>query len=279
MRMGEEIHPKGYKRQVEATLPCETKLDTPFVSLVAWNTAGKLSSDSRFRRAMTMLLPRGAIMRAGAGGLGDLISAPILRNHPGYKKSQLVPPYEPLKAEAILNELGYRRSEQDGFRRDQSGNPVQMTIYVADYDGSTLLRKVLDDSFRALGFRIIFTPKKQDNVDGHLLVVRSPWPDGDLSSFLQDRDKEYGWTWTYSKTELDAAVSAYSRSLTFKKPDFRLLERVHEVLASQDFFSILMHHRICLDSIDRQGNKVALMPVNQRNPDWLVALLRKISPK
>ncbi len=276
LRYGEELHPKGFKRQIDAQIPCDNKLDTVFISLLAWNLKGVYTSDSQFRNAMTMLLPRGAIMRAGAGGLGDLVSAPILRNHPGYNKTQLVTPYDPNKAESILKGLKFPRSEQDGFRRDSTGKPIELKIYVSDYDGSTLLRKVIDDSFRALGFRTIFTNEEKVSVDAYLTVVRPNWPDGGLHHILQNGSKSYGWQWSIVNPELKAVIGAYKKSLTSFKPDFRLLEKIHEIASHEEYFSVLMQHRICLDSQDRQGKKVPLDAINQRNPDWLLSILQRL---
>ncbi len=44
----------------------------------------------------------------------------------------------------MLNELGFRRLEEDGFRRDDA---ARLEVYLAwDREGSALLRKVRDDS-------------------------------------------------------------------------------------------------------------------------------------
>ncbi|RZA23394.1 MAG: hypothetical protein EOP10_12860 [Proteobacteria bacterium] len=91
-KFGNELHPPSWERQIEEELTCKLPLDLPMMTMIAWNPEGRYTKVEEFRRAITSILPRGALLRAGAGSLGDLISAPILRVHPGYKKSILVMP-------------------------------------------------------------------------------------------------------------------------------------------------------------------------------------------
>ncbi len=267
---GDDMQGPAPKRWVDNETSCSRPLDTPIVTVVAWNPQGAATKDPKFRRAITHLTPRGALLRAGAGYLGDLVSGPILRAHPGYKRTLLVPTYDPGKADAMLNELGYRRLEDDGFRRDASGKPLEVKIQVRDREGSALLRKVMDDSFRALGIKLSF---KSDGVpDGILTGVLTSWPDGDLSELLPSKVGNDVWPWGYQDQGLEQAMEAYSVSLTKRDPDFTLLEKVHDLVYKLEPFSVLMQHRVCLESQWDRGKR-GKGEIVVRNPDWFRQLI------
>lgn len=266
-RFGEELHPSSYKRQLDEALVCAQPLDTPLITLLAWNPNGHWTKDPVFRRSMTHLLPRGALLRSGAGSLGNLISGPILRIHPGYNSRLKVPAYDPLLADKLLNSIGFKRSEDDGYRRTADGLLMEMKILVYDYEGSTLLRKVLDDSLRALGLKTIFTQNSRDPVDAVLTSIVSSWPDSNPSLFLHSASKNAPWPWRYQDPQLDKALEHYSVTLTHQKPDFTLLEKIHDVVYKLEPFSILMQHRTCLEAQLGKG-KTSRQEISLRNPDW-----------
>jgi hypothetical protein len=268
-RFGEELHPEGYRRQLEDALECPRKVDTPLISLIAWNPTGRWTKDVRFRRAMTHLLPRGALLRSGAGSLGDLLSGPILRIHPGYRRSLLVPTYDPSRADHLLNELGHKRSEEDGYRRTDKGQIMEVQLLVSSADNHSLVRKVIDDSFRVMGLKVAFVTQKDKNPDGMLTSLVSPWPDTNLMPFLHSKSKSSPWPWTYQDNALDQGLEAYALSLTRQQPDFTLLEKVHELVYKQEPFSILMQHKVCLDS----SRGIASTRLSLRNPDWFAELV------
>jgi hypothetical protein len=268
---GDEMPGTDTGKPITHNLSCARPLDTPIVTVIAWNPQGVMTRDARFRRAITHLTPRGAILRAGAGAMGDLISGPILRSHPGYKRSLLVPTYDPGKSDAMLNELGYRRLEEDGFRRDASGKLLEVKILVRDHEGSALLRKVLDDSFRALGIKLRFINEGEGVPDGLLTGILTSWPDGDLTDHLHSRISSRVWPWSWQDRHLDEALEAYALSLTQKSPNFTLLEKIHELVYKLEPFSVLMQHRVCLEaSLSRPQPKGEIAV---KNPDWFRQLI------
>ncbi len=268
---GEEMPGADSKKPMTQNLICERPLDTPIMTVIAWNPQGAVTRDPKFRRAVTHLTPRGALLRAGAGSMGDLISGPILRAHPGYKRNLLVPAYDPAKSDAMLNELGYRRLEEDGFRRDAAGKLLEVKILARDHEGSTLLRKGLDDSFRALGIKLRFVDEGDGVPDGLLTGIMTSWPDGDLTQLLHSRVSGRSWPWTWQDQNLDQALEAYALSLTQKTPNFTLLEKIHDLVYKLEPFSVLMQHRVCLEA--RLNKPQAKGEIAVRNPDWFRQLI------
>ena len=149
---------------------------------------------------------------------------------------------------------------------------MELHILVQDFEGSTLLRKVLDDSLRAIGLKTVFTNKKDAPVDAVLASVASSWPDANLSSFLHSKSDESPWPWRYQDAALDEALSSYALSLTRQKPDFTLLEKVHELVYKLEPFSILMQHRVCLEA-HQSPSEPRRLKTGVKNPDWFAELL------
>ncbi len=269
---GEDMQDITSKKPITQNLVCRQPLDTPILTIIAWNPDGQFTRHARFRRAITHLTPRGALLRAGAGSLGDLVSGPILRAHPGYKRGLLVPAYDPAKADAILNEMGLRRLEEDGFRRDAQGKSLEVRLLTRDHEGSTLLRKVLDDSFRALGIKLSFVSEGDGTADGLLTGIATSWPDGDLTELLHSRVSNRIWPWSYQDQILDQALEAYALSLTRQNPDFVLLEKIHELVYKLEPFSVLMQHRVCLET-QWPSKAKKKSEISVRNPDWFRQLI------
>lgn len=271
-RFGNELHPSTWVRQIEEEMTCKIPIELPIVTVVAWNPKGQYTKDEEFRRAMTSILPRGALLRAGAGSLGELISAPIIKSHPGYKKSLLVLPYDLKKADTILNAMNLVRSEKDGYRRTPSGEVMEISIASDPSKNSGLLHKILDDSFRALGIRFKMTSDKA-NADGILTGIELEWPENDLTSLLHSKKSQNVWPWTYNFPEIDAAMEKYNLSLSQEKPDFALLQRIHELVMKREPFSVLVQHKSCM-----QYGKAVKTPSgvpNTKNPDWIRAVLER----
>ncbi len=271
-QFGNEIHPDSWERQIEEEITCPSVVEMPLLTVVAWNPKGKYTSNEEFRKAMTSILPRGALLRAGAGSLGDLLSAPILRTHPGYKKSLLVLPYDLKKADAILNSMNLLRSEKDGYRRVANDEVLEIKLAIDPSPNTSLLKKILDDSFRALGMRLHLVARREE-ADGILTGIELSWPENDLTPLLHSQKSSQAWPWAYSSPELDQALDAYNLSLTREKPDFSLLANVHERFSKLEPFSVLVGHKSCMQY--GKGTKPGPKIVNTRNPDWMKAAISR----
>jgi ABC-type transport system substrate-binding protein len=265
-RFGNELHPPTWERQIEEELSCKLPLDLPVMTMIAWNPEGRYTRLEEFRRAITSILPRGALLRAGAGSLGDLISAPILRSHPGYKKSILVMPYDLKKADAILNGINLVRSEKDGYRRTATGEVLEISIATDPSQNAALLRKILDDSFRALGMRLTMVDNKA-KADGILTGIQGNWPENDIAPILHSRQSGKVWPWRYNFPDIDSAILEYNLSLTQQRPDFTLLSKIHELVTKREPFSVLVQHKSCMQY--GKSGKAARSQPNIRDPDWI----------
>ncbi|MGE0173907.1 MAG: ABC transporter substrate-binding protein [Oligoflexales bacterium] len=251
-------------------MECDRPIDLPIATMVTWNPNKPVMSP-KFRQAMTHLMPRGAILRYGTAGFGDLISGPILRGHPGYKKELKVRPHDIAMSSRILDDLGMKRAEAHELRAYQ-GKPIKLTLY-SEGTSNGVLEKVLFDSFTSIGIDLTFSNDKSviKQMDGVLTSMRLPWPDENFLPYLHSNAPENPVFWPLKNKNLDENLEQYAKSLTVETPDFGKLQRIHEILYSEEPFSLIVQHHGCL--VLNKGSK-SIPKIFIRDPDWLYSMIR-----
>jgi peptide/nickel transport system substrate-binding protein len=86
-------------------------------------------SDPKFREAISYAIDRAGVLQAAFGGDGAVALGPLSRGIPGYDDAvanQYGTPYDPAKARAILDSLGW--VGKDGGVRAKDGVPAHFTV-------------------------------------------------------------------------------------------------------------------------------------------------------
>jgi peptide/nickel transport system substrate-binding protein len=112
---------------------------------IALNNRSPLFSNSRVRRAMTMLLDRPAIVRSLYHGSARIISGPWAPDSPAYDAAVTPLPFDPRAAAELLDWAGWSDSNGNGTR-DRDGREFEFDLLVSA--GSTAARQ-LDEVFAA----------------------------------------------------------------------------------------------------------------------------------
>ncbi len=112
---------------------------------IALDNRSPLFSDARVRRALTMLLDRGSIVRELFKGSARIISGPWAPDSPAYDGSVAPLPYDPTAAAALLDAAGWKDTNRDGTR-DREGREFSFELLVSS--GTTIGRQV-DETFAA----------------------------------------------------------------------------------------------------------------------------------
>ncbi len=269
-------HPS--QRPSDTPAQCTKVLNLPMLTVINWNKKFGYASRPELRKIFTGLVPRGELLKAGAAYLGDLLSGPIPREHPGYNKSILVRPFQIEQLSKELDQLGFNRREPDKPRLDQSGKPFEIKLRVTP-ESKGLVEKVVTDSFAALGIGTTFESgtSYKDDVDGILMGIRLPWPGMNLLADFHSSasSKLPFWGPIFGNTErdrtLDQMLEAYATSLTYEKPDFRLLQDIHKQLFEGEPLTILLQHQVCLEVDESLRSKTRGLTVT--DPDWFRNLI------
>ncbi len=257
---------------------CAREALVPSVIGILWNdrddsTSGTTPLAAPVRKALTQLLPRGELLRAGALGLGDLVTSFIPRQHPGYNQSLRIRPYSVDEASLALEKAGWQRLKADSPRLDKkSGKPVVLKFLIQEPEsaGVDLLRKVISDSLALLGIQSEFTANDTGPIDGVIGNFFVEWPAWNL--LRSDRQYPMARRFTQSaffqQQEIQQLVRHYSHSLSTHSPDFLALQRFHEKVYEAEVFSPVFQMGSCLD---RSAHAPAKLDFT--DPDWLRQLV------
>jgi peptide/nickel transport system substrate-binding protein len=120
-------------------------------SFYLWNTRHPLFADPRTRRAMTLLINRELLVREVDHGLAKPVSGPYWLHSPEYDQGIPPWPYDPPQARALLDEAGWKDSDNDGIR-DKDGVKAQFT-FLCPVGSRTLERQltILQQDLRRAG--------------------------------------------------------------------------------------------------------------------------------
>lgn len=241
---------------------CSQLIELPLATVIAWNTTRGVTADPAFRALLTQLTPRGALVRSAAATLGELLSAPIPRLHPGYDGKILVRPFDLDAVSRALDGLGYTRKTPAAPRAAKDGTALTLRI-VADSGAGSLAAKVLVDAFAAVGIAVTFldeanlTEKDLRAADGHLAAVALDWPRADFLANFHSKASEPGPFWPLADAALDQALERYALSLTTATPSFQALAVVHKKLYELEPVTVILQHKACFER-----------NVNPKDPDW-----------
>ena len=254
------------------TLSCPSRLDVPLVTAIVWNPASPLAATPALRQALTMGTPRGEILRTAAGDIGSLISAPILRAHPGYSPKALVRPYSLDAAGKIFEQAGFNQPHIGLPRAKGAEKPAILRI--ARLSGKQdLMEKIIGDSMASLGIETRFEDPGVPGAtfDAALVSTFIPWISEDLRSLAHSSatktifDAKARFPFNVgSDKSLDELLDAYSMTLTQSTPDFSLLRKVHERWFEVEPWTLLMAHQFCVTG---HGTPVPAK-INALDPDW-----------
>jgi hypothetical protein len=250
----------------------------PSVVGILWNDASPsgLVASSQVRKALTQILPRGELSRAGSQGLGELVTSVIPRQHPGYNQALRIRTYSVEDASAAFDRYGWLRATADSPRLDKkTGKPVVLHLAMADQSGakgSDLLQKVIGDSFALVGIQTTFVARGDAQVDGVVGNFSVGWPDVNFLAAAGRKTSQNAPSWQTSALFRDAGnirlLKSYALSLTTARPDFSLLQKIHERLYDAELFSPVFQVGVCVE----RSLKSSTRP-DFADPDWFRSLV------
>jgi len=125
---------------------------------IALNNRSPFFSDARVRRALTMLLDRGRIVRSIFHGSARVISGPWAPDSPAYDPTVTPLPFDPAGASRLLDAAGWKDTNGDGTR-DREGREFAFELLVSA--GTTVGREIdetLAGELRRVGIRATVRP-------------------------------------------------------------------------------------------------------------------------
>lgn len=257
-------------RAMEDPIKCSKIIDIPIVTGIIWNIhKNEYIKNPQLRQILTQIIPRGSLIRRAAGHLANIISAPILRIHPGYHNKVFVYPFSLNKAGDALMSLGFVRSFPKAVRKTPKGQNFELNIFIPHIGENSIVAKVIADNFYALGIKLNYIIQDIDKtnfetIDGILDAFYLPWPEINYIYVLHSKAATFQYPfWNIKDIKLDKLLEDYHLSLSMKYPNFNYLKSIHKYLHDQELFSIIMSHKVCVDS------NINIKNISFFNTSWL----------
>jgi ABC-type transport system substrate-binding protein len=233
---------------LNGTLTCQI-IDLPSFRYIGWNSLRARFSDVRVRKAMTFALNREAIIRDVFVGLGKVARGPFLEG-----SSDLDPSIEPLpfdlqQATQLLEEAGWKDSNQDGLRdKVVDGRSQAMEFSLLIYAGSaefSALANIFKEDLLKIGVKL--------NIEAaEWSLMQNRMHEKDFDAFVG------GWSLDWSSdpyqlfhsSQADAAEGSNMTSFKNAEAD-RLMEKLRETIDPKERQTMLHRmHRLIFDSFN-----------------------------
>ncbi|MCX8060235.1 MAG: ABC transporter substrate-binding protein, partial [Aquificaceae bacterium] len=127
-----------------------------------------------FRRAISHAIDREGICYLVYNGLAEPLYGPITPANRPYYEEGLFPtyPYDLKRAKAILESIGFRDRDGDGWLEDEQGNPVELVLLTnAGNKEREAIGNIVKEDLEKIGIKVIFRP-----IDFNTLVSKLTSP-------------------------------------------------------------------------------------------------------
>jgi len=168
--------------------------------------------DRRVRQALNYALDRERVARAFAGDDAELLAGPLTRLHLGYDPAIAPYPYDPARAQALLNEAGW-------------GDGMQLVLDIPDTlpDEAPQLAALMADDYRAIGIATEIRtfhdrPAYAEMVKAKQIDDACCFDSSPLSTFRTLREKFHSgiqgpWWQGYANAEVDTLLDQAQRTV------------------------------------------------------------------
>ena len=141
------------------------------------------------RRAIALAYDNAEDIALLKRGFAIKAESPLPPNVLGYDPAYRSPvPYDPALANALLDRHGYKKRDEEGFRRAPDGKPLTLTMHSEATVGGRLRDELWRKCLNAIGLRVVFRSDKKTEIIkasrlGQVTMFESNWiadfPDGD----------------------------------------------------------------------------------------------------
>lgn len=209
---------------------------------IAWNCDQPALADPRVRRALTMLIDRGAIVERFGSAVVPAVAFQKPDN-PGYPDLQPIA-YDPGAARRLLREAGFDPA---------AGKPLKLSL-LAPRDGGPMDLAVnnLQDEARQAGIELTvetlasfaaYVARKNERQWGGLVVNRRFRPWDDPFDFVHENGIDNDGHWQSAEA---SRLAAAARQALDPDQRARLWRQLHELVYGQQPFTFLVHPRACI---------------------------------
>jgi peptide/nickel transport system substrate-binding protein len=128
------------------------------LNYIGWNMRKPQFSDKRVRQALCMLFDRQLVIDEVWGGIGTLVTGDIYHLAPEYNKDVKPWPFDPVAAGKLLDEAGWKDTNQDGVR-DKNGIDFEFELsFASGVQEYERLGTVYQEELKRAGIKVVLGP-------------------------------------------------------------------------------------------------------------------------
>ncbi len=220
-------------------------------AFIAWNSKRPFFRNRQVRRALTMAIDRGAIVRAAREGMGSVATGPVGPWHWAYDTSWTPLPFSPDSAAVLLAAAGWVDRDGDGIR-DRNGVPFRFDILTNESAVRRDMAVMVQSDLAAIGVdaqprarepaslaAAVTSPERR--YDAVLVVwVRDVAKIDDRDLWSCDRIGN-PWQFTsYCNRDLDPVLEAIPITMDRRRQG-ELIRRYHELVVADQPYTFLYY--------------------------------------
>lgn len=244
-------------------------------SWIGWNARRPQFEDKRVRQAMTMLLDRQRILDTILQGIGRVTSGHASPDSPAYDQNIAPWPYDPERAEALLDEAGWVDSDNDGIR-DKDGVPFRFEMIYgtgsAEYDKMTTVYKEaltkagIDMTLRPLEWASFLESVWKRQFDACMMAWVSP-VELDMYQIWHSSQADQGSNYVnFKNAEADRLIEEARLEFDREKRD-ALNRQVHAILHEEQPYTFLFNRKRMM-AVSKRFENVNPYPLGFVMAEW-----------
>jgi peptide/nickel transport system substrate-binding protein len=255
----------------------------PGYSFIGWNQRRPFFTDSRVRKAMTMLVERDSILQNVLYNRGRVVSGNFFCDSPDYDRTIEPWPYDPIKAAILLDEAGWVDSDGDGIR-DRDGVPFQFELTLTA--GSRFGEKVatiFQEALKGVGIQMdirsldwsLFNQLLDDRSFDAVLMGWSLPVEADPYQVWHSSQTEKGSNFIgFVNREADLIIEE-ARATFEKGKRIALYKRFHRIMHEEQPYTFLFVNE-SLIAVDKRFQDVKIYPLGLNPAEWWVEEKRQV---
>ena len=257
---------------------------SPGYTYIGWNNAHPIFQDKRVRKAMTYLTDRKQMVKTILFSLGQVVDSPIYFFRPEYDKSINSRPYDPKQGLTLLNEAGWKDTDNDGvldkvvkgkrvtFRFEikfNSGNQIRKSVALTLQD--ELKKHGIAVTVRQLDWTIFLDDVRNHKFDAMILgwAMSVNEPDAYQVWHSSQAANKGSNMISYKNAQVDKILEDYRREFDPEKR-IELYREFQRILDNEQPYTFLFMGK-SISAVHRRFRKVEVLPSGGLRPlEWWV---------
>ena len=165
--------PKSYKETIKNKEVTFKNLHSPQYTAIFFNPEKKaLLNDLKFRTALAGSVDKEKILNEAINNDGQIIHSPILPDSFGYDPELKDEAFDPNKASTMLDELGWKKVENEQFRK-KGEETLTLKLSTVDQAENVKAATIIKDGWEAIGIKTDLDIIAKDKIRTDLIEPRN----------------------------------------------------------------------------------------------------------